>query len=200
MVELLDLWLPILVSTVVVFIASMIIWMGMPHHKADMKVLPDEAVMDRALGELKLQPGGYYIPNCSDKEKFKGDAFKDRWKNGPWAFLQIPAGRPSFAVNMSVTFLEFLVVTIFAAYLASVTLSASAAYLDVFQVVGTAGVLAYVLGTIHHEFFQMKTVRHVLFCAFDGVVYALLTAGIFGWLWPTMEAAAGAGVPGISAP
>jgi hypothetical protein len=181
---LLDLWLPIVISTVACFVASSIIWMALPHHKADMKALPEEGVMDRALGEMKLEPGGYYIPNCSDKEKFKGDEFKARWNNGPWAFLQIPAGRPSFAKNLAVTLVEFLVIAIFIGYLAGASIPAGAEYLHVFQIVGTAGVLAHVLGTIHHEFFQMKTVRHVAFCMFDGVVYALITAGIFAAFWP----------------
>jgi len=199
-VELVDLWLPIVVSTVVVFVASSIVWMAMPHHKADMKAIKDEGPINRALGEMKLAPGGYYIPNCGDKEKMKSGEFKDRWKNGPWAFLVIPAGAPSFPLNLAVTFIEFLVVSVVIAYIASVTTPADAEYLSVFRVVGAAGVLAYVLGTIHHEFFQMKTVRHVVFCAFDGVVYALLTAGIFAWLWPTLEAAANGGVPTITAP
>lgn len=188
-VELLDLWLPILASTVVVFIASSIIWMALPHHKADMRVVPDEAVMDRALNELKLEPGGYYVPNCSDKEKFKTAEFKERWKSGPWAVITIPSGAPSFPRNLTVTFVEFLVITIFVAYLASETLAAGTDYLEVFQVVGTAAVLGHVFGKIHHEFFGMKTVRHVAWCIADGVVYALLTAGIFGWLWPAAEMA-----------
>ena len=181
---LLSLWLPILIATAVCFVASSIIWMALPHHKADMRAIPDQEVMDRTLGQLNLEPGGYYIPNCSDKEKFKTDEFKSRWNNGPWAFLQIPAGQPSFARNMVVTVLEFLVIAIFIAYLAAETLPAGAEYLHVFQVVGAAGVLAHVLGTIHHEFFQMKTLRHVVFCAVDGLVYALLTAGIFAAFWP----------------
>ena len=31
---------------------------------------------------------------------------------------------------------------------------------------------------------KMKPCKMTLKHAFDGLVYALLTAGIFGWLWP----------------
>ncbi len=198
-VELLDLWLPILVSTVVVFVASSIMWMFMPHHKASMNAIPDEGPMDRALGEMKLAPGGYYIPNCSDKERMKSPEFKERWKSGPWAYLVIPTGTPNFGKNLAVTFIEFLVIGVFVAYLSSQTLTAGAEYLDVFQVVGTGAVLAYVLGSIHHQFFQMASAKHVLACLFDGVVYALLTAGIFGAFWPAAETVLN-GAPSIGAP
>ena len=181
---LLDLWLPIVVSTVVVFVASTIAWMMLPHHKADMRAIEDEGPLDRALEEMKLEAGGYYLPNCSDKEKFKTEAFKKRWNDGPWAYVVIPPGAPSFGKNMAITLLEFFVISVFIAYLASHALAPGAEYLQVFQIVGTAGVLAYVLGTIHHQYFQMRTTRHVLACAFDGLVYALLTAGVFAAFWP----------------
>ncbi len=35
MEPLLDLWLPIVVSAVIVFVASFLAWMVLPHHKGD---------------------------------------------------------------------------------------------------------------------------------------------------------------------
>lgn len=181
---LMDLWLPIVLTAAACFIASSIMWMALPHHKASMKAIEDEGPLDRALEEMKLSPGGYYLPNCSDKAKMKSDEFKARWKNGPWAFVSIPSGTPNFGFNLLMTLIEFLLIAFVIAYLASAALPAGAEYLKVFQIVGAAAVLAHVLGSIYHNFYQMKTMSHVVACAFDGLVYALLTAGIFAAFWP----------------
>ncbi|MEZ6241536.1 MAG: hypothetical protein R3B57_00680 [Phycisphaerales bacterium] len=200
-VELLDLWLPIVISTVVVFIASSIIWMALPYHKADMKAFKDEGPMTRALEETKPEAGMYYLPGCgNDKEKMKSEAFKEHLKKGPWAFIVVPKAMPSFPKCLGTIFVEFFLVTVFVAYLASHALPAGAAYLDVFRIVGTGCVLGYVFGSLGHNTFQLKPMRYLFFSAVDGVVFSLLTAGIFGWLWPAAEAAVSGGVPGIAAP
>ena len=56
-VVLTDLWIPILVSVVVVFITSSIIWMVLPIHKSDYSKLPEEEKMLQSIRDQKL-PGG----------------------------------------------------------------------------------------------------------------------------------------------
>jgi hypothetical protein len=43
------LWLPILLSSIVVWVASALFWMVMPHHKSDFGKLPDEDAARQAL-------------------------------------------------------------------------------------------------------------------------------------------------------
>ena len=62
--ELTQLWLPIVLSAVFVFLASSIIWMALPYHKADIKVLPDEKALTEPLAKLNLPPGTYMWLNC----------------------------------------------------------------------------------------------------------------------------------------
>ena len=50
MVPITALWLPILLSAVIVFVASSIIHMLLPIHKSDYRQLPEE---DRVLGTLR---------------------------------------------------------------------------------------------------------------------------------------------------
>jgi len=183
---LLDLWLPILLSAVACFVFSSIAWMVLPHHKPDMKAVPDHDALASALKGLNLKPGFYFYPNCNDSKDMKSDEFKKRWNDGPWGTLNIFPKTPSFPLNLGVIFAEFLLVSIFVAYLAGHAFTGNPApeYLDVFQIVGTAGVLGYVFGSIGGNAFMGMSARFTLMCTIDAVVFALLTAGIFSWLWP----------------
>ena len=51
------LWLPIVVSAVLVFVASSLIWNVLGAHKWHIKGLPDEAAAREALGKQGLAPG-----------------------------------------------------------------------------------------------------------------------------------------------
>ena len=50
--------------------------------------------------------------------------------------------------------------------------------------VGTAAFLAYGLGTMSNAIWKGQTWGFTIKEVVDGLVYALLTAGTFGWLWP----------------
>jgi hypothetical protein len=54
----------------------------------------------------------------------------------------------------------------------------------VFRVVGTAAFLAYGFGTMSNAIWKGQTWSFTIKEVVDGLVYALLTAGTFGWLWP----------------
>ncbi len=69
MVAMSSLWLAILLSAVVVWVASAIVWMVLPHHKTDFKRLPDEEAARGAL--LGLTLGQYNIPHVSSMDEMK---------------------------------------------------------------------------------------------------------------------------------
>ena len=85
---------------------------------------------------------------------------------------------------LALWFVYTLVVGFFAAYLASRTLAPGSHYLQVFRVVGCSSFMAYAFAHFSDAVWKQKpwsmTLKHV----FDGLVYGLLTAGVFGWLWP----------------
>jgi hypothetical protein len=81
-------------------------------------------------------------------------------------------------------FLFSLVVSFFLAYLAANTLEPGAHYLEVFRVVGVAGFLAYAVGQVPASIWMGKPWAVAWKEVFDGLVYGLVTAGTFGWLWP----------------
>jgi len=186
MVALSALWLPILLSAVACFFAGFIMWVVLPYHRSDWGGLPDEdAVMD-VLRTQGATPGMYHMPHAPDPESQKDPALIEKMKRGPAGFVLIVDGEAQLNMGktLMLNFLFLLLVGFFIAYLASSTLPMGTDYLKVFQVTGTAGILAYSMGAFHKAIFWGWSWSVAFKEIFDGVVYALLTAGVFGWLWP----------------
>jgi hypothetical protein len=185
MVSLAQLWLPIVVSAVVVFFASFLAWMVLPHHRKDWKKVPDE---DGLMGELKKQKpaaGQYMFPFCSGAAQRKDPEFQKKWKEGPSGTLVVFApGGANMGKSLGQYFFLCLVVAVFVAYLAGRTLAAGSEYLAVFRVAGTAAILAWCGSVAVPSIWMGKPWSVTWKDLIDGIVYGLLTAGVFGWLWP----------------
>ncbi len=184
MVELAQLWLPVLVSAVAVFFASAVIWMALPYHKADIRPLPDEKAFDDAIAGLDIKPGLYMFPNCQDTKDMKSDAFKERFRSGPWGTITIMGKAPNFGMNLLRTFIVYLVVSVFVAYLTGLALPAGAEYMRVFRIAGAAAVLGHCMGSLANDFFLGKPARFIVTSFIDGVIFALIVAGVFAAMWP----------------
>ena len=183
-VDVTQLWLPILVSAVIVFIASSLVWMVLPHHKKDVKTLPDEKALTDHLQQLRIPPGMYMWPCCGSKEDMKSEEFKAQFDAGPWGSLSILGSKPNFGRNLVLIFIFYLVVSVFVAYITSLARGPGETFLHVFRVAGAVGVLAYCAGSIPGAIFFGKPGRFVLTELIDGIVYGLLTGVIFGLFWP----------------
>ena len=85
---------------------------------------------------------------------------------------------------MAIYFLFCLVISILAGYLGSISLQVGADYLAVFQVVGTAAILGYAGNRVSEAVWFGRSWSSVCKEIVDGIVYGLLTGGVFGWLWP----------------
>ena len=188
MVGIAELWLPILISGIAVFVVSSIMWMVLPHHKADIQFLENEEDFDKALNGLDIKPGYYMFPGCGGKD-MKSEEFKTRWKSGPWGSITIRGNAPNFGGNLLKCFIMYLIISAMAGYLAGIGTMPGAEYMDVFRAVGTAAILGYCMGGIANDFFLGKPTRFIITCFIDGVIYALVTAGVFAAMWP--EGAAG---------
>jgi hypothetical protein len=178
------LWLPILLSAVIVFVASSIMHMVLPYHRNDYKKLPDEDKVLPVLRAAGLQRGLYVFPFCTHKE-MKSPAAIEKYNQGPVGMMTIfPSGPPFIPKFLGQWFAYCLVISFFVAYLTAHTVASGTYYLAVFRVVGTAAFLAYGLGTMSNGIWKGMPWGFVMKEAIDGLVYALLTAGTFGWLWP----------------
>ncbi len=184
MVSLTALWLPIVLSAVIVFVASSIMHMLLPYHKSDYQKVPDEEKVMGVLRAAGLKRGSYVFPFCTPKE-MKEPATIEKYKQGPVGMMTVfPSGPPVLPKFLAQWFVYCLVIGFFVAYLTGHTVTSGADYLVVFRVAGTAGFLGYGLGHISNGIWKgqpwSSTIKEVI----DGLVYGLLTAGTFGWLWP----------------
>lgn len=185
MVTFSELWLAILLSAALVWIGSAIVWMLLPHHRSDYKGLPNEEAARAVLGEQKLTPGQYNIPHLAARDELQQPEGQRKFDEGPVGFLTVlPNGVPPMGKSMGLSFVYYLLIGIFIAYVASRTLSAGAEYLTVFRLTGTAAFLAYGFAVIPDAIWFGRPWSAVAKNLFDALLYALLTAGVFGWLWP----------------
>ncbi len=185
MVELTALWMPILLSAVIVFVASSILHMVLPFHRSDYQKLPNEDKIMDALRAAGVQPGNYHFPHCSSPAAMKDPTFVDKLKQGPVGLLNvIPSGPPNMGKYLVQWFVLCVVMGIFVAYLTGRTLAPGAHYLTVFRVAGTVAFLGFAGGQLSDSIWKGQrwstTFKHV----FDSLIYGLLIAGTFGWLWP----------------
>jgi len=184
MVSLTALWLPILLSAIIVFVASSLIHMVLKYHQSNYRQLPDEEKLLAAMRPANLTPGLYTFPFCTHTN-MKSPEILEKFKQGPVGFVIV---RPTGIVNLPQFLIQWfvycLIVGFFVAYLAGRTVAPGTHYLAVFRVVGTAAFLAYGLGGLSNGIWKGLPWSMVLKEAFDGLIYALLTAGTFGWLWP----------------
>lgn len=188
MENILELWLPILVSAAFVFVASAIIWMATPLHKNDyLSPGAAEGTLMDAVRSAALKPGVYFVPwaMCDRKaDEATKAAAKARMDAGPWASITISGAKPNFPMSLLLWFINLLIIGVFVAYISRLARGPTAPYLEVFQVAGSAAMLAYcgyLLPMVSWHSMPWKQLPAKLF---DGVVYALITAGVFGWLWP----------------
>jgi hypothetical protein len=176
--------LPIVLSAVIVFVASSVMHMMLKYHNSDYRKLPDEDKMLAAMRPANLQPGLYIFPHSTHKE-MNTPAMMEKFKQGPVGILTI---RPSGAVALPKFLMQWfgycLVIGFFVAYITGRTVAPGVQYLAVFRVAGTVAFLAYGLGGLSNGIWKSQPWSSVIKEAFDGLVYGLLTAGTFGWLWP----------------
>ena len=185
MVYLTSLWLPILLSAVLVFIVSSILHMALPYHRSDYKKLAAEDKVLEALRKFDIPPGDYLFPCAGTAKAMKDPAFLDKMNKGPVGVMTVmKSGPPSMVPSLSMWFLYLLVVGVFAAYIAGRALAPGAPYLAVFRFAGCTAFIGYSLALWQHSIWYKRSWSTTIKSTLDGLVYALVTAGVFGWLWP----------------
>jgi hypothetical protein len=179
------LWMPILLSGVIVFIASSVIHMMTPWHKNEFPPLPDEEGVRKALRPFAIPPGEYMIPRCLDHKEMRTPEFQEKLKQGPVAIMTVlPNGMMKMAEPLIKWFIYIVVVSIFAAYVASHAVAVGGSYLEVFRFVGATAFAAYAMALWQARIWYHRALATVVRSTIDGLLYACLTAGTFGWLWP----------------
>ncbi len=180
-----QLWMPMLVATVLCFIASSAIWMVAPHHKGDWKGLPNQDDVLAAVRKGDPAPGSYMVPYCDRSDKAAFEAGMKKFAEGPaWVMYVFPRGTMNMGKMLGQQLTFFLVTSFFVAYVAHHALASGAEYLRVFQVAGATAFMAYFMGAIPESIWFARPWRNTVMVGFDALIYAGLTAGSFGAFWP----------------
>jgi len=185
MVPLATLWLPVLLSAVIVFFASFILHMALPWHKNDYARLPEEEKVRSALRPFAIPPGDYMVPRPQSREEMRAPEFTARIAEGPNIVMTVlPNGGWSMGRNLGLWFVYLLVVAIFAGYVAGRALPRATHYLVVFRFVGTMAFAGFALALWQMSIWYRRSWGTTIRSTIDGLIYAMLMAGTFGWLWP----------------
>jgi len=125
------------------------------------------------------------VPYAESMDAMKKPEYVEKLNAGPVAFMTVsPNGPVAMGASLVQWFLSSIVVSVFAAYLAGRTHGAGAEYLSVFRVTGAVAFAGYALAHMQNSIWMKRNWGATIKAMIDGLVYALLTAGVFGWLWP----------------
>ncbi len=186
MVTIMSLWLPILLSAVFVFILSSVIHMFLTYHQSDLRAAPREDEVMAALRPFAIPPGDYAMPHAGSSAAMKSPEFQEKMTKGPVVFMTVrPNGMPAMGAYLTQWFVYCVVVSIFAAYVASRAVGPGASYLEVFRFAGVTAFAAYGLALLQNSIWWGKQWSATLKSLFDALLYAGVTAGTFGWRWPS---------------
>lgn len=185
MVDLTALWLPILLSGVFMFLVSAVIHMAPLWHKNEYPAVPNQDKVQEALRPFNIPPGDYMLPRCATSAEMKSPEYIEKLKKGPVMILTVlPNEAISMGKSLGLWFVYGIIVSIFAAYVAGRTLSEGTHYLSVFRVAGTTAFIGYSVALWQMSIWYNRSWGTTIRATFDGLIYALVTGGVFGWLWP----------------
>ncbi|MCZ6837183.1 MAG: hypothetical protein O7G85_15520 [Planctomycetota bacterium] len=196
-VSLLDLWLAIMASSFAVFIASSLAHMVLPHHKKDWDKLPDEEALLEFIRKNKVPRGQYMFPSCEDWNDLKDPEKKKHYMAGPHGTIRIWSGMPNMGRNLGLTFLSYIIIGLFVAFLSSMAnLQAGSEFMPVFIFTATAAIMAYTFGYIGDTIWYGQPLKPFLNDLADSILFGLLTGVMFALLWPGLPEATLPGVTG----
>jgi len=180
-----SLWIPVIVSAVVVFMGSSILHMVLKYHRADYKGLPSEDAVREALGKAGAAPGVYVTPHCEEMKQMQDPAMKAKYEKGPVAIITLlPNGQVVLAKHLSLWFAFILFVSFTAAYVARITLMPGMDGMLVMRVTGTVAFAAYGLSHVSDSIWKGQPWSNTARALLDSVIYSVLTGVTFRMLWP----------------
>ncbi len=177
-----ELWMPIVITGVVLHVASFIAWVVLPHHQKDFSKAPNEDALMDAVRKLNLPNDRYMFPYLTHQDH-KDSAKIERYKKGPVGMLSV-WGVPNMGRNLGLTFVFFLIIAAVTAYIgwaAMGALPADARFMKAFQVIGAIGVLVFASsGQLNAIWFRRRMLNEFL----DGIAFGVIMGLIFAIFWP----------------
>jgi hypothetical protein len=110
---------------------------------------------------------------------------QEKFNKGPVAILTVfPNGLPNMGKLMPQQIGFFLLGCVLIAYCATQVLTAGADYMAVFRFVSTVGFLAFGWAVIPMSIWYGHSWSSTAKYLVDALIYGLVVAGSFAWLWP----------------
>ncbi len=183
MVPLEQLWIPIVLSAVLVFAMSSLIHMVFKWHNSEYHGVANEDEVRRVL--RGNAPGTYVIPYCPDHKDLKKPEVQQKFIEGPTGMLNLmQPGPPKMGAALGQWFALNLVIAIVVGYLAAHSVPLGAGFLAVARNVSLVTFLAYAGGSAANAIWMGKPKSAAMKEMLDAFLYGLVTAIAFGWLWP----------------
>jgi hypothetical protein len=180
-----QLWLPILVTAVLVFIASSLIHMVLKWHNSDYKKLSNEDDVRAAIRASSPSPGQYTLPYCTDMKDMQGEAMQKKFIDGPIGFLTLRKnGPPSMSGSLIQWFLYTLLVAAIAGAIALRVFGLQGSSHGAGHLVGLVSFLTYAGGSVQSGIWMGKPWGSVAKDLLDALIYATISAFAFQFLWP----------------
>jgi hypothetical protein len=140
-----------------------------------------------ALRRFGIAPGDYMLPAPSSPKDSRSPEFAEKLTKGPVIFMTVLSnGRPGLASSLLLWFVFCVVVGMFSAYITGRALPPGSSYLDVFRFAGCTAFMGYALALWQNTIWYKRAWTTTFKSTVDGLVYGMLTAGVFGWLWPAV--------------
>jgi hypothetical protein len=185
MIAIADLWLPILLAAVFVFVVSSLIHMVVQFHKKDYGKLPNEEAVLAALRASNVAPGQYVFPCATSMKEMSTPEMLEKYKRGPVGSAIVrPSGVPTIGKALLQWFVYCIVIGLFTAYVAGLTLGRGVECMLVFRVTATVSFLGYGLYAAMDSIWKGQRWGSTAKYWVDGLLYALVTGATFCWLWP----------------
>ena len=180
-----SLLIPILLSSVIVFVASSVLHMMIPWHRSDYPKVPNEDQLRDAIRPLGIPPGDYMVPRPSRREEMRSPEFMEKIRQGPNLVMTVlPDGPWAMTRYLIQWFVYIVVVTVFAAYVSGRALPPNTEFAEVFRFVCTTAFLAYSAALWQMSIWYRRSWGTTIKSTIDGLIYGALTAATFAWLWP----------------
>lgn len=185
-VTLAQLWLPIVLGGLAVWLASFVMRMVLKHHANDFAPLPDEEAIRQAFHSAGFEGGRQYsIPHCTDMKQMQDPEFQEKWAAGPTGMIFLfPKGPYRFGSSLVQSLLFNVFGAFMAAYLAAEVLPAGAPGAEVLQLTATVGFLTFGGAAIWGPIWMGQSWSMCLKDLLDALVYGLAMGGVFVALWP----------------
>ena len=182
---LLSLWLPILLSAVVVFVISSLVHMVLKWHASDCTAFSNEDAIRAAIRAGNPAPGWYGVPHCKDMKDMGSPEMLKKYQEGPIAHVTIgSAGAPNMGKYLGMWFLQTVFVSVVAAYLATKFIPMDATYARMAaKFVGAVSFIAYGFGTITESVWMMRPWSSSVKYLLDSALYGIGAGLIFLYLW-----------------